>query len=585
MMASTFSGEPASRAMASSSASMASVRAGSWTLFSSCLVACRDRTGHWAISRALAWATASSSVSPTAAVAMPVATARALSIHSAVKSSSAARRLPIRACSSWELPNSGTSPRLTKGSRMRSSWPTETTSQWGGRGAPPPPATPGAAATSGLSKAAKTRVQLAKGWSASAVANSLRSVPEEKLPPAPVTSTTATAGFSRASAMASRKAAHCSTLKAFFRSGRFRVSCRTPWSSRRCNTVSLKVEPSPVESFYNVGDGGHIAVHAAAVGGLRLVDKAQGNAKQQPLLCRHAQPLAPEARVEPQGRLGTAAQSVGGEGQHQSLGIHAHIGRLPQAKRLGKKQEGHVGGAEELEVAQEGCAPGGLVFPGDAHGLVQPGGGVDLALAVDALVAAFIGEVHIELSLRQGLGEAAAQALQGLARGNVDLPGLGIAVGRRPGRQGKHLLQGLPRHRPGQRAPHRPASVDHFSQGVRAVALCGGLGHGQRPLKTAGRFSLNAFMPSRASSVAKMGQPSSSERAMASSSARCSWCSRRERVTARTARGPLAQMAAAISRALARASPLGTTRLISPQSSASWAVTWRPVSSTSAARQ
>jgi hypothetical protein len=105
------------------------------------------------------------------------------------------------------------------------------------------------------------------------------------------------------------------------------------------------------------------------------------------------------------------------------------------------------------------------------------------------------------------------------------------------------------------------------------------------PLNSAGRFSLKAFMPSRASSVPNTGQPTSSERSIASASARHSSCSRSDFITAFTATGPFLPIWAAIASASSSVLPFGTMRLISPQSSASCAVTWRPVSRISAARQ
>src|SRR5205807_4104355 len=107
----------------------------------------------------------------------------------------------------------------------------------------------------------------------------------------------------------------------------------------------------------------------------------------------------------------------------------------------------------------------------------------------------------------------------------------------------------------------------------------GGVGHSlpYLPLKLGVRFSENAFGPSWASSVMKMGWPISSSRLRPSTSdmpsVSCTDC-----LMALIERGPLAAMTSATARASLTAVPSGTTLVIRPMRSASSAGTGRPVS-------
>jgi hypothetical protein len=97
------------------------------------------------------------------------------------------------------------------------------------------------------------------------------------------------------------------------------------------------------------------------------------------------------------------------------------------------------------------------------------------------------------------------------------------------------------------------------------------------------RFSAKARGPSFASSLAKIGQPSSSSFSSATDSGMLSSYMRSDLRIACTESGPFSQIVSAIFRASASADPVGTTRPISPNSFASCALTWRAVSRISAA--
>src|SRR5437660_2272269 len=187
----------------------------------------------------------------------------------------------------------------------------------------------------------------------------------------------------------------------------------------------------------------------------------------------------------------------------------------------------------------------------------------------DAGLQAGLGDLFVDDGRRERVERAADRAEApvppGVARGEPERRRVALGAGRgQPARRlpdgrgglGERLVGGL-------RAGHL---LDQVAQGVRQL-----LGRRHRALNSGARFSAKARGPSRASSLAKTAIPirSSTFSASASGSASVS-CT--ERLTARTASGPLAAIRSATVLASVSASPSGTTRLMRPIAAASAAV-------------
>ena len=112
---------------------------------------------------------------------------------------------------------------------------------------------PSTAATIGVFVRASWRMKRSEGASLNAFpardTKSAMSLPAQKMPGTPANTTAPTASDSSAEAMASRIASYMSPVSAFFFSGRFKVTRRTPFPSSVIATFSLiPASPTPRHS-------------------------------------------------------------------------------------------------------------------------------------------------------------------------------------------------------------------------------------------------------------------------------------------------------------------------------------------------
>lgn len=210
--------------------------------------------------------------------------------------------------------------------------------------------------------------------------------------------------------------------------------------------------------------------------GHRDVLEPDRHAAEQDELVRRREDLRDGPAVHRPGHLRAAVQPFGTQQQHDGLQVHPHVGPLGPAQVAVDVAEQGGGCAEALPVLPRGPLARLPVLTRDPERAVALPAEGGSALLVRRLQR---GRVHLVLPLIPGVarGQALAGALlelgQRLAGQHVDVPGLEVRSGRRPGRGGQHALQQLPRDLPAGESAHRPAARD------RLVHL-----HDQRPLRS-----------------------------------------------------------------------------------------------------
>ena len=174
---------------------------------------------------------------------------------------------------------------------------------------------------------------------------------------------------------------------------------------------------------------------------------------------RQTQEFADGFRVHRPGFLGAAVEAFGAQQQHDGLQDHAQIGPLGRAHVVVDGAEQADRGAEELEVAFEPLEAGGFVFPGDVEPAVHEFADFEPAVAVGRLqfwwvdfVFRHFVEAFADLLLHQGF-----ESGQSIAGDDVQMPGLQVASGWRPGRRFDYRSKRGFRHRGIQKVPHRAA--------------------------------------------------------------------------------------------------------------------------------
>ena len=215
---------------------------------------------------ASSWACVSASPAGVVRSARPISTASCASTQRAVSNNSAARCQPIRSAKRTLLAASGGTPSSLNGTRMRAVSSIKTRSQKGSKVMPMPTATPLTAAISGLEKTSNASSKTVKPPAFDVVGDplatpeassiiSLRSWPELKAAPAPVSTTTRTSSFVSAFSSALARSSYCSRVKAFLRSGRFIVMTATP--SLISISMLMRVGYSPKELHQSYNSSNH----------------------------------------------------------------------------------------------------------------------------------------------------------------------------------------------------------------------------------------------------------------------------------------------------------------------------------------
>src|ERR1041384_48057 len=172
-------------------------------------------------------AVSDSSASGTTRVTSPIAAASSALNGWPNMNNSAARMYPKRAGNDQLEPNSGTSPRLTKGNWNFALSPAKTKSQCVSRVVPPPTAAPFTTAITGLSRLSSAFPRVACGLSPAFggfCRKSCTSLPAENESPAASQITTRISSSFAASLSASASAMYIAEVIAFFFSGRFTVT-------------------------------------------------------------------------------------------------------------------------------------------------------------------------------------------------------------------------------------------------------------------------------------------------------------------------------------------------------------------------
>lgn len=213
---------------------------------------------------------------------------------------------------------------------------------------------------------------------------------------------------------------------------------------------------------------------AGGVGGDRFILVAETDAEQDFRAIGDLESFPDQVGVIAHGTHGATVQAKGNHGEHQGLGVHAHIHGNGGAEFRIHADEGDMGGVEEFEIAQGGALAAFPVVATNAHLRIQRHGALHLAAAVFIAKIAAVFVIGIG---RHPIGGAfqhlPAQAVLEFARGHIHLPGLHIAVRRRLPGNLENALEDIRRHFPVEKAPHRAPAGDGF---VQAHRRGGGIG-------------------------------------------------------------------------------------------------------------
>src|SRR5271157_100419 len=215
-----------------------------------------------AIFSASSSAAASAWPSSTTRLTRPISAARRASIGSPVSSSSSARARGTRCASSSAPPAPATSDRLTSGTPNRAEAPATTRSHASSSSNPPASAQPSAAPISGLRGGVCVMPHSPRPGNEgdSPFRNALRSIPEENVPPAPLSTPARSSSSASSSSAASRIPAATAPFRALRASGRLMMmTCTAPRRSTCTSSLIASVPPrlldQPLALF---GQGGEL---------------------------------------------------------------------------------------------------------------------------------------------------------------------------------------------------------------------------------------------------------------------------------------------------------------------------------------
>src|SRR5271166_3663620 len=215
-----------------------------------------------AIFSASSSAAASAWPSSTTRLTRPISAARRASIRSPVSSSSSARARGIRWASSSAPPAPATSERLTSGTPNRAEAPATTRSQASSSSNPPASAQPSAAPISGLRGGVCVMPHSPRPGKEgdSPFRNALRSIPEENVPPAPLSTPARSSSSASSSSAASRIPAATAPFRALRASGRLMMmTCTAPRRSTCTSSLIASVPPRLLDQPLALsGQGGEL---------------------------------------------------------------------------------------------------------------------------------------------------------------------------------------------------------------------------------------------------------------------------------------------------------------------------------------
>src|SRR6476660_868291 len=228
-------------------------------------------------------------------------------------------------------------------------------------------------------------------------------------------------------------------------------------------TTLIFVEPLSVDESHRIGDArpcGPVAVDLVSVIGI-----AERDAADHAAVIGQLEVTADQFRMPRQRGLRDRPKPKRLGRQHEIADIGAAVDRAINAERLVGVDDRDMRRAEEIVVLQRLFGVGRLVAPDNAERVVELKAALATAREIDAEVLPRRREIMAVLGAGSGFRvDQFAKTFLGLAAHDHNLPRLAVAPRRRALRHGKHVLDGVARHRLRQAGTNGIAFVQEFPE-------------------------------------------------------------------------------------------------------------------------